>query len=152
MWRVLLKINDILEALMTRSDGPMGLSEWSNEDIVLSGGMRAGGASDPGEVRLKYMIYDLQTIDMKDPQPSGHVDLNVRTNDGMIVGLVDIKIDVKARRNGLGRRVINALSETAGELSVYDIKKSAKKFWDKMGIQYSSRIGRTDGIINHEAE
>ena len=142
-----MKLFELFEAELTRTDGPMGLSEWSNSDVVLSGGMRAGGASSPGEVRLKYMIYDLQTIDRDDPQHSGYVDLNVRTDDGMIVGLVDIKIDVKARRSGLGRRVVTALKDTAGELSIYDIKKSAKTFWNKMGTEYSGRVGRIDGVI-----
>jgi hypothetical protein len=143
--------NKINESALERQEMIMGLSQWVNHDIGLVGGGRAGGASDAGETRLRYDIYDMVDIDMDHAADYkvGYVDVNVddKTND--IVGLVNIEIT--KRRGGIGRRVIDALLDTVGELKIYDIQKSARKFWEAMGIEYDGDpnhpIGSLNGVI-----
>ncbi len=121
----------------------MGMSSYQNSDVLLAGGMRSGN-SDAQHTRLKFMIYDIRDItpeefrEKQDELEMGYVELFVNDSTGEIDGLVNINLKPKARGNGIGRAVIESLITTAGNLKIYDIKRTAIPFWKKMGATFYS--------------
>lgn len=132
----------LAEIIMQKTDTGFGMTQYDNEDFVLAGGFRSGN-SGAGTTRLKYMIYDRKIVDQtQDAEQAeiGVVELFVDDKTGMIKGLVNIEIYKKFRKSGYGSRIIKDIKDTAqDDLTIYDIQKKAKKFWDKMGVQYTGR-------------
>ena len=106
---------------------------------------------DNSYYRLKYIIYsnDLfnKTKNEKDSE-IGSVEIG-RDNEGIISVLIDITIKPKFRKNGYGKQLIKEIVNTTKDgLHVYDIKKSAIKFWLKMGAELINTKFRTiNGFI-----
>jgi len=114
-----------------------GMSQFANNKIVIAGGFRDGtGSADVGEVRLKYFVYDhTQQGPNGNAIEVGSVVLNVDMNDpSKIMGLVNIDIKKKFKGQGYGRYIIDSIKSTIlGPINIYDVKKGAVGFWDKMG-------------------
>ncbi|RKZ78062.1 MAG: hypothetical protein DRQ35_06615 [Gammaproteobacteria bacterium] len=126
---------------LTKHELGMGMSSYQNKDIFLAGGFRSGN-SDAQHTRLKFMIYDIRGITPEDFQERqdelemGFVELFAVDSTGDIDGLVNIKLNPKARRSGLGRLVIESLKATTGSLKIFDIQRSAIPFWKKLGVTF----------------
>lgn len=146
-----MKLQHIFEmAKMTKTSLGWGMSQYANDNYLLSGGFRSG-SSDSKTTRLKYDIYDIallpedQNVDPKDAK-IGFVELFV-DNSGEIVGLVNIEILPKFSGSGRGKQIVKDITDTTQNgLTVHDIQAKAKKFWDKAGVKYSNKQG-TDGVI-----
>lgn len=136
----------------------MGLVNAQNDDIILVGGMRSGSSS-AGLTRRRYTIYDkvewikLDTAgvnedDIEKACNKGFVDLFVKDNEYAtlgVTGLVNIEIKKVHRREGLARKVIDAIRETTGQdLEIHDIKKHVASVWRKLGVtDFHDSHGRT---------
>lgn len=128
------------EITMRKTNTGFGMTQYDSEDFVLAGGFRSGN-SGAGTTRLKYMIYDRKFVSQNaEPEEIGVVELFVNDKTGMIEGLVNIEIYKKFRKSGYGSRIVKDIKDTAeGDLTIYDIQKKAKKFWDKLGVQYTGK-------------
>lgn len=139
----------LAEIIMQKTDTGFGMTQYDNENFVLAGGFRSGN-SGAGTTRLKYMIYDRKVVDQtQDAEQAevGVVELFVNDKTGMIEGLVNIEIYPQFRKSGYGSRIVKDIKDTAqGDLTIYDIQKKAKKFWDKMGVQYTGKAIKS-GIL-----
>lgn len=128
-------------AKLTKRDAGMGLTQYDNEDFILHGGFRSGN-SKQGTTRLRFTIYDRKIFaDTKDPDKAeiGFTELFVDDKSGEIVGLVNIEIKPKLRKSGYGKKIVRDIVDTTKSgLTVHDIQKKAKKFWDKMGVKYTT--------------
>jgi hypothetical protein len=126
----------------------MGLINAQNNDIILVGGMRSGNSS-ADVTRRKYIVYDkekwlnLSKKGVGDNQMEaacnmGHVELFIKDGEEAklgVKGLVNIEIKKEHRRNGIARKVINAIRETTGQsLEIHDIKKHVASTWRKLGV------------------
>lgn len=135
-----------------------GLSQYTGEKFTLAGGTRVVGGLNVGEksyYRLKYIIYSNELFQQtKDEKQSeiGSVEIG-RDNNGVIAVLIDITIKPKFRKSGYGRQIINEIVDTTKDgLHVYDIKKSAIKFWQKMGAELTdTKFSTINGFIKKEA-
>lgn len=140
----------LAEIIMQKTDKGFGMTQYDNENFVLAGGFRSG-SSGAGTTRLKYMIYDRKIVDQtQDAEQAeiGVVELFVNDKTGMIKGLVNIEIYSKFRKSGYGSRIVKDIKDTAqGDLTIYDIQKKAKKFWDKMGVKYTGKSIKS-GILD----
>jgi len=132
----------ILEAeKLTKHELGMGMSSYQNKDIFLAGGFRSGN-SDAQHTRLKFMIYDIRGVkpeefnERQEELEMGFVEVFAVDATGNIDGLVNIKLNPKARRSGLGRLVIESLRATTGSLKIFDIQRSAIPFWKKLGVTF----------------
>ena len=138
-----MKTTDIiLEAeKLTKHEMGMGMSSYQNSDVLLAGGMRSGN-SDAQHTRLKFMVYDIRNVtpedfrEKQDELEMGFVELFVVDATGEIDGLVNIKLNPKARGNGIGRAVIESLKASVNGLKIFDIKRGAIPFWKKMGATF----------------
>jgi hypothetical protein len=138
-------------APLERVDLGWGLEQLANDDIALMGGMRSG-SSMANEMRLRYTIHDLAKLRAegagREDLPKyqmGYVDLFVEDGTGKVNGLVNIEMDRGKKKQGMGRRVIEALlaSDFVGDkLYIHDIEPKAKGFWKKMGAY---PVDRTEG-------
>jgi len=126
---------------LSKHEMGMGMTSYQNEEILLAGGMRSGN-SDAQHTRLKYMIYDIRGVTAEEFQAKqdelemGFVELFVVDGSGDIDGLVNIKLNPKARGNGVGRIVIESLKASVNGLKIFDIKRGAIPFWKKMGATF----------------
>lgn len=146
-----MKVTDIFEmAKMTKTELGYGLTQYSNANFILAGGMRSGSSS-ADTTRLKYVIYDMSLFKKKgdeDKSQIGIVELFVEDETGEIVGLVNIELKPKFRKGGRGRQIIQDIKDTTKSgFTVHDIQKKARKFWEKVGIDYDSKMKR-GGRIN----
>ncbi|MFY0656202.1 MAG: hypothetical protein JXR12_05560 [Neptunomonas phycophila] len=146
-----MKLEQIFEmAAMQKQNLGFGMSQYSNDNYILSGGYRSG-SSDSKSTRLKYDIYDIKLLpedENADPSEAkiGFVELFV-DHDGEIIGLVNIELLPKFRTSGRGRQIVQDIVDTSKNgLNIHDIQKSAKKFWDNVGVKYNSKHA-TDGRI-----
>jgi len=146
-------LDELMEmAAFTRSEIGMGLSVLSNDNFELVGGGRSG-SSQWDETRLKYLIFDMEIFNsLKDGEDQekanvGFVELFVKDKDHQLVGLVNIRLKPKYRKSGRGRQLIKDLVDTTNNgLSIHDIKKSAQRFWAKVGTEFATKAKR-DGHI-----
>ena len=128
------------------------ITQYSGEKVTIAGGMRVPGygtIKDKAYYRLKYTIYANELYKEETPEEAeiGTVDLYVN-EDKSIAGLIDIKIKPLFRKSGYGRIIIKDLVDTSKEgLYVFDVKKSAIKFWEKMGIQWTDTKLSKNGFI-----
>ena len=146
------RINKMLsETKLQKADVGFGMTEYSNDNFVLAGGFRSGN-SGPGTTRLKYIIYDRTLVkrpEDADQAEIGFVELFVSDDTGEIVGLVNIEIKPEFRKGGYGKRVVQDIKDTAGSLTIHDIQKKAKTFWDKQGVKYSGKSAKS-GVLEDE--
>ena len=142
---------------LEREDAGLGMEQLSNDDIALVGGIRSGN-SQGDETRLKYTVYDMKAITKNDDMANandyilGDVELFVEDGTGKIRGLVELNI--KDKKKGVGRKVIDSLMASDfvnSEFKIHSIKKSAIPFWKKMGVEFELKNPRGsyvgDGII-----
>ena len=126
----------------------LGLINAQNNEIILAGGLRSGN-SEHDVTRRKYVIYDKKKwIDMAKTTDDevkiesecnmGFVELFVKDGKELELGakgLVNIEIKKACRKNGIAKKVLNAIRETTGEpLKIHDIKKHVASVWRKLGV------------------
>lgn len=134
-----MRIRDIItEEKFERHQQGM-FSVYANSNFQLVGGMRSG--SSPANVtRLRYIIFAMDIYEQTQDQKAseiGLVDLFIDDKTKEIEGLVNIELKPKFRKSGYGRQIIQDLKDSVEDgFNVYDIQKKAKKFWDKMGVEY----------------
>ncbi len=143
-------LSELLEmAKMKYSKQSYGLSQYDNDNYILAGGMRSG-PSAAGTTRLKYIIYDnvyFQKTGDDEGAQIGFVEFFVDDDTGEIVGLVNIELKPKFRKSGHGKQIIQDIMDTTEYgLTIHDIQKKARKFWEKVGVEYHSK-SKTSGKI-----
>ncbi len=130
---------------LNRKKAGMGLETMYGEGFVLTGGMRVG-SSPAGMERRGYSIIDVEKYEETngnwDQCFMGIVHLMVSNNND-ILGLINIKLNPKTRKAGIGRAVVKSLVETApNDFVIWDIQKSAIGFWKKMGTELYTTGGK----------
>lgn len=140
---------------MDRSELGMGLSQYTNDNFIMWGGMRSGN-SPAGETRLRFVIYSVELLKSGVEQEAaevGYVELFVNDETHEITGLVNIVIKPKFRKGGYGRKIVQDIKDTTKTgLNIFDIQKRAKRFWDKMGVQYTDTQKRFGKITKDPSE
>ena len=142
-----LNLSEMPAMTLHGPDG-FGLTQYSGDEYALVGGFR-DGSSNAGELRLKYQIYSHALIDANDGDFAkgeiGYCVVRVASDDGPdqgdILGLIDIELKPKYRKSGHGKKIVRDIVDTtkSGNLDIHDIQKKAKKFWDKMGVEYAQK-------------
>ena len=137
-----------MPAMTLHGPDGFGLTQYSGDEYALVGGFR-DGASNAGELRLKYQIYSHAEIEANDGNfekgEIGYCVVRVASDDGPdqgeILGLIDIELKPKYRKSGHGKKIVRDIVDTtkSGNLDIHDIQKKAKKFWDKMGVEYDAK-------------
>ena len=145
-----------MPAMTLHGPDGFGLTQYHNDDYALVGGFR-DGASNAGELRLKYQIYSRALIDANDGNFAkgeiGYCVVRVASDDGEnqgdILGLIDIELKPKYRKSGHGKKIVRDIVDTtkSGNLDIHDIQKKAKKFWDKMGVEYNKQAGSAQNAV-----
>jgi len=142
-----LNLSEMPAMTLHGPDG-FGLTQYSGDEYALVGGFR-DGSSNAGELRLKYQIYSHALIDANNGDFAkgeiGYCVVRVASDDGPdqgeILGLIDIELKPKYRKSGHGQKIVRDIVDTtkSGNLDIHDIQKKAKKFWDKMGVEYAQK-------------
>lgn len=116
----------------------MGLEILHGQGFALAGGMRSG-SSPGGMLRARYVIIDTDMMQQGVSQEDatvGFVDVYKDANDD-IRALINIELNKKNRRAGMGSVVVKSLLATApGDLMLFDIRPKAYGFWKKMGVEF----------------
>jgi GNAT superfamily N-acetyltransferase len=137
------------------SDLGFGMFGWADGDIGIFGGIRSGGYQRAGQFRCSFTLYDTEfkSLTGKDKK-IGTLELIVSTPETegesqKIKELVKLEIDKALRRQGYGRRVVDAVMRVAeDDIVIADIKKSKLPFWKKMGLEdFVTRGSQTNGHI-----
>ena len=156
-----LNLSEMPAMTLHGPDG-FGLTQYSGDEYALVGGFR-DGASNAGELRLKYQIYSHALIDANGGDFSkgeiGYCVVRVASDDGPdqgeILGLIDIELKPKYRKSGHGKKIVRDIVDTtkSGNLDIHDIQKKAKKFWDKMGVEYDAKKpGAKNAVLRKQTE
>ncbi|MFN7611468.1 MAG: GNAT family N-acetyltransferase, partial [bacterium] len=84
--------------------------------------------ADEGESLLRFQIMASGSA-----KSVGFVELLMR--DGRPVALLDIEVKPEGRKNGTGRRAVEAaLAAADGDLEISNIVTAARGFWEKLGV------------------
>ena len=156
-----LNLSEMPAMTLHGPDG-FGLTQYSGDEYALVGGFR-DGASNAGELRLKYQIYSHALIDANGGDFAkgeiGYCVVRVASDDGPdqgeILGLIDIELKPKYRKSGHGKKIVRDIVDTtkSGNLDIHDIQKKAKKFWDKMGVEYDAKKpGAKNAVLRKQSE
>ena len=156
-----LNLSEMPAMTLHGPDG-FGLTQYSGDEYALVGGFR-DGASNAGELRLKYQIYSHALIAANDGNfekgEIGYCVVRVASDDGPdqgeILGLIDIELKPKYRKSGHGKKIVRDIVDTtkSGNLDIHDIQKKAKKFWDKMGVEYDAKKpGAKNAVLRKQDE
>ena len=151
-----------MPAMTLHGPDGFGLTQYSGDEYALVGGFR-DGASNAGELRLKYQIYSHALIDANGGDFAkgeiGYCVVRVASDDGPdqgeILGLIDIELKPKYRKSGHGKKIVRDIVDTtkSGNLDIHDIQKKAKKFWDKMGVEYDAKKpGAKNAVLRKQSE
>ena len=151
-----------MPAMTLHGPDGFGLTQYSGDEYALVGGFR-DGASNAGELRLKYQIYSHALIAANDGNfekgEIGYCVVRVASDDGPdqgeILGLIDIELKPKYRKSGHGKKIVRDIVDTtkSGNLDIHDIQKKAKKFWDKMGVEYDAKKpGAQNAVLRKQSE
>jgi len=151
-----------MPAMTLHGPDGFGLTQYSGDEYALVGGFR-DGASNAGELRLKYQIYSHAEIEANDGNfekgEIGYCVVRVSSDDGPdqgeILGLIDIELKPKYRKSGHGQKIVRDIVDTtkSGNLDIHDIQRKAKKFWDKMGVEYDKkRPGAKNAVLRKQTE
>ena len=142
-----LNLSEMPAMTLHGPDG-FGMTQYSGDEYALVGGFR-DGSSNAGELRLRYTIFSHALIDANGGDFSkgeiGHCVVRVASDDGEdqgdILGLINIELKPKYRKSGHGKKIVRDIVDTtkSGNLDIHDIQRKAKKFWDKMGVEYSKK-------------
>jgi len=133
-----------------------GLYGWQDKDIIIAGGMRDHGYHPPGQMRATFVAYDAAKAikeGKQQPDEIGNLTLVVNLGDGndvlpSIDKLIKIEIKKELRRQGLGRRVVEAVMRAAPrDVEICDIKRNAKGFWIKMGAEGFRASGKNINAV-----
>ena len=152
-----MRYTDLIQEMpqLDREEIGMGLETMTGEHITLFGGMRSGN-SPANETRLKFIIYSNDILNQVEPEEQekakiGFVELFVEDGTAEILGLVNIKIDNPYKSEGFGEKIVTDLVDSAkgGELRIHDVNTNsrARKFWNKMGIQWLDGKRKKHGVI-----
>jgi GNAT superfamily N-acetyltransferase len=139
---------------------PLDLFGWANSEIGIFGGWRYPTLHPPGKLVCVFGIYDT-----KEKQETGN-DKQVGTvrmliklpteKDGQceIESLIELEIDKQFRKNGYGRKTVEAIHEAAKQdVKIVDIKKSKVAFWKKVGAEdIKTEKTNTYGWLRKEPE
>jgi hypothetical protein len=141
-----------------------GLIAADNDKIILAGGLRSGNSS-ANLTRRKYAIHDKElwaklsnegasANDAQDKSQVGIVELFVKDGEEVnfgVTGLVNIEVNKEHRRNGIARKVVDAIRHTTGqELGIFDIKKAACSTWRKLGVEeFHNSSGKPIKVSKH---
>jgi len=153
---------DEMPAMTLHGPDGFGLTQYSGDEYALVGGFR-DGASNAGELRLKYQIYSHALIAANggnfEKGEIGYCVVRVASDDGPdqgeILGLIDIELKPKYRKSGHGKKIVRDIVDTtkSGNLDIHDIQKKAKKFWDKMGVEYDAKKpGAKNAVLRKQTE
>ena len=84
--------------------------------------------------RGRYAVFSREQDGSPSAEPVGRM-VVTETKDGKFEILIDLEIDKKTRKSGLGKAAVMAALTQAKDSSLHisDIKKSAKGFWKKVG-------------------
>ena len=136
--------------------------EMTNDDVIIHHGRpvftKTGNrlSGTKGTNRLEFDIYDMKHYkETEETLKIGTVQLNIIEQEGstpIVEGLVDITLNPKYRKQGFGKKIIEAVRtlNPDNKLNVYDVKKSAQGFWKKLGgkpVKNKGVIDQQDFII-----
>ena len=116
--------------------------------MALAGGTKTYQPSAPGVARLRYSLIDIPKYKANNKVEEanvGFVEINVALDENglsdQIEGLVNIEVNKDIRSQPVASRTLEAIMPNAkdGRLNIYDIKRKARKFWEKVGIQYETK-------------
>lgn len=95
----------------------------------------------------RFVVWDKESLKTNptDEMKVGIVDLVIDSQDD-IEGLVNIEIFNHKKGKGYGQKVIeDIINITKDKLKIYDVQKEAQKFWEKMGIEWTT--DKVEGVI-----
>jgi ribosomal protein S18 acetylase RimI-like enzyme len=108
-------------------DNSFGLLDTGSEGV-------SGIKTDPARHRYSIKLPGGETV--------GTVSL-IQGKEDTIKSLVNIEIDPKARKLGLGKKIVEAvshLSEDSKGLEITDIQRNAINFWRKLGLTDEAKM------------
>jgi len=109
-----------------------------NSFALIDMGVDRAGGIKAIDARHKYNIF----LPNKPEKSAGTVSL-IQGKEDTIKGLVNIEIDPKIRKSGLGKKIVEAvsyLSENPKGLEITDIQKNAINFWRKLGLTDEAKM------------
>lgn len=120
----------------------MGLFGWANENIGIFGGWRHPTLHPPGKLVCNFIIYDTaEKLRTGNDVEVGTVRFLIKLaqEEGAeheIESLIELEIKKDRRKQGYGRKTIEAVSEIVKQdIKIVDIKKTKLPFWKKVGVE-----------------
>jgi len=143
-----------MTATLTCSIAPSGLRQYANDDILLLGGYSRSGSTPDGTVGAGFIVFDARQIAAGIPSDDarlGKVELFlIRPQLQLVHGLINIEVLTALRRQGVGRRIVQAIAATAPDarLKIYDIQQAAVPFWIRLGCAFHPRPPTWDAYFS----
>lgn len=130
-----------------------GLRQYANADILLLGGYSRSGDAPEGTIGAGFAAYDRRRMTGDMPEETaklGTVEIFlIPPQLRLFHGLVRIDVVPALRRQGNGRRIIEALAATAPDeqLRIYDVQQDALAFWIQLGCTFQARPPAWDALF-----